>query len=134
MEEKFKAYKTFVDGVTSKESQDTEVLIERLRLLQSEGLDASRLMTGAVGLSAESGEILEIAKKVAFQGKPFNEETAFHIKRELGDVMWYVFQLLMVLDITLEEVVDENINKLESRYPGGSFDAHFSENRKAGDL
>ena len=85
-------------------------------------------------MSAESGEFLEIVKKMVFQGKPWNEHNREHLIIELGDVMWYVAQACMALDISFDEVIQGNIKKLEKRYPGGSFDINDSENRAADDL
>jgi NTP pyrophosphatase (non-canonical NTP hydrolase) len=92
------------------------------------------LMTGAIGISAEGGEFAEIVKKVVFQGKPMNDETVFHCKRELGDIMWYWINACRALGLDPNDVIAENVKKLEARYPGGSFDAFYSENRKDGDL
>ena len=129
-------YAEFVDAVTSKESKDYISFNSRCFELQSgdNGVPIERLLTAALGMSAEAGEFTEIIKKMVFQGKPVNEENLFHLKRELGDVMWYVMQACMALDVSLDEVIEMNIDKLKSRYPGGEFDAHYSENRKQGDL
>ena len=89
-----------------------------------------RLLTASVGMCAEAGEFTEVVKKIVFQGKPVTEENLFHLKRELGDIMWYVAQACMGLDTTIDEIIEMNVEKLESRYPGGSFDVHYSENRK----
>lgn len=129
----FKTYMRFVDGVTSDTSKNLDDLIEHLIKLKEAGEKPTRFMTAGIGLASESGEIAEIVKKVVFQGKPLNDETKFHVKRELGDVMWYVAQMCMALDLTLDEIIDENFNKLESRYPGG-FSVENSENREEGDL
>ena len=130
----FKKYTEFVDAVTSNESKSSESFSVRLRDLYSEGLPVERLLTAAVGMSAESGEFIEVVKKMIFQGKPVNEENLFHLKRELGDVMWYVAQACMALDTTFDEIVEMNVEKLKARYPGGEFDVHKSENRAEGDL
>jgi len=127
-------YTEFVDAVTSNESKSSESFSVRLRELYSEGLSVERLLTAAVGMSAESGEFTEIVKKMIFQGKPVNEENLFHLKRELGDIMWYVAQACMALDTDFNEIIEMNVDKLKSRYPGGEFDVHFSENRKEGDV
>ena len=126
-------YKDFVQVVTSAESNDTEMMILRIRELESK-VNVSLLLTGAVGLSAEGGEFMEIVKKAIFQGKPLNDENMFHMKRELGDIMWYWINSCRALGLDPNDVIAENVNKLKSRYPGGSFDAHYSENRKDGDL
>ena len=130
----FEKYTEFVDAVTSNESKSSESFSVRLRDLYSEGLPVERLLTAAVGMSAESGEFIEVVKKMIFQGKPVNEENLFHLKRELGDVMWYVAQACMALDTTFDEIVEMNVEKLKARYPGDEFDVHYSENRKKGDL
>lgn len=92
------------------------------------------LLTGALGMAAECGEFCEIPKKIFFQGKALNEEAVFHMKRELGDIMWYWINACRALDLDPNDVIAENVRKLESRYPGGSFDPYYSENRKQGDL
>jgi NTP pyrophosphatase (non-canonical NTP hydrolase) len=128
-------YTKFVDAVTSKESNNYDHLQQRVsELRDTTNVNISLLMTACFGLAAESGEFIEIPKKVLFQGKPLTEENIFHMKRELGDVFWYWIQACRALSLDPNDVIQENVNKLESRYPGGSFDAHYSENRKDGDL
>ena len=128
-------YQDFVQAVTSQESNDVAILIERLQKLSQEpNLNVSLLMTAGIGLASEGGEFNEIVKKMLFQGKPFNEENRFHMKRELGDIIWYWANACRALGYDPNEVIAENVNKLESRYPGGKFDVHYSENRKQGDL
>ena len=129
-----KKYVEFVDAVTSHESKDYESFIYRLEQLEEEDFPTERLLTAAVGMSAEAGEFTEIIKKIIFQGKPVNEENLFHLKRELGDIMWYVAQACMGLNTSIDEIMEMNVEKLRSRYPGGEFDVHYSENRKEGDL
>lgn len=126
-------YQDFVEEVTSDESNDVVKMNQRMIAL-SENCNPSLLLTGAVGISAEGGEFMEIVKKCIFQGKPMDEETQFHAKRELGDIMWYWINSCRALNIDPNEVIAENVRKLEKRYPGGSFDAYYSENRQAGDL
>ena len=130
----FKRYEEFVNAVTSDSSKDFESLIDRLGDLERKGANPQRLTTAAVGLSAESGEFLEIVKKMVFQGKPWDEHNRKHLIIELGDVMWYVAQACMALDVDFDDVIKGNVQKLEKRYPGGSFDIHKSENRAANDL
>ena len=102
--------------------------------LDEKGANIERLLTGAVGINSEGGEIMEIVKKLLFQGKSWNDETTYHLKRELGDVLWYVTQCLIALDVSLDEIIAMNVEKLEARYPGGEFCAWYSENRVDGDL
>mgnify|MGYP001170392727 CR=1 FL=1 len=130
----FDKYSIFVDAVTSDCSKDFVALADRLGELDRQGANIERLTTAGVGLAAESGEFLEIVKKMVFQGKPWNDDNREHLIIELGDVMWYVAQACMALDISFDEVIQGNIKKLEKRYPGGSFDIHDSENRAADDL
>jgi len=130
----FDKYSHFVDAVTSDCSKDFVSLADRLGELDRKGANIERLTTAGVGLAAESGEFLEIVKKMVFQGKPWNNDNREHLIIELGDVMWYVAQACMALDISFDEVIEGNVKKLEKRYPGGSFDVHHSENRVEGDL
>ena len=129
----FNKYSHFVDAVTSDCSKDFVSLAARMGELDREGANIERLTTAGVGLAAESGEFLEIVKKMVFQGKPWNNDNREHLIIELGDVMWYVAQACMALDISFDEVIEGNVKKLEKRYPGGDFDVHYSENRKEGD-
>ena len=129
----FDRYTHFVDAVTSTPSKDFKSLVDRLGELDREGANIERLTTASVGLAAESGEFLEIVKKMVFQGKPWHSDNREHLIIELGDVMWYVAQACMALDISFDDVIRGNVKKLEKRYPGGSFSVDKSENRKAGD-
>jgi len=127
-------YLEFVDAVTSEPSKDHEAFIYRLQELEGEEFPAERLLTASVGMCAEAGEFTEVVKKIVFQGKLVNEDNLFHLKRELGDIMWYVAQACISLNISLDEVLAMNVEKLSARYPAGTFDVHFSENRKEGDV
>ena len=130
----FEKYSKFVDAVTSDESRDFIALSDRLVALDEKGANIERLLTGAVGINSEGGEIMEIVKKLVFQGKPWSDDTRYHLKRELGDVMWYLTQCLIALDVSIDEIVEMNVDKLKSRYPSGEFDPWYSENRQEGDL
>jgi NTP pyrophosphatase (non-canonical NTP hydrolase) len=132
------AYNDFVKKVTSGESLSSMQMYNRMIDIETTEsrmkVNAASLLTGAVGLSSEGGEFAEIVKKCIFQGKPMDDETVFHCKRELGDIMWYWINSCRALGLDPNEVIEENVNKLKSRYPGGEFDVHYSENRKEGDL
>ena len=130
----FDKYAIFVDGVTSDSSKDYKSFLDSIEYLDGKGSNIQRLLTAAVGISAEGGEFMEIVKKMLFQGKPWDEHNRKHLIIELGDVMWYVAQACMALDISFEEVLERNVKKLEKRYPGGKFDIGDSENRAADDL
>ena len=127
-------YIDFVKQTTSAPSLDYAIMATRFAELEANGTNTSQLMTAALGLTAEAGEFTEVVKKIVFQGKPYNEDNVFHMKRELGDICWYLAQACMALDTTFDEVIEMNVEKLQSRYPGGSFDVHKSENRQDGDV
>ena len=128
-------YIEFVRQTTSPASNDFAALLTRLTELEaSADADVPRLMTAAFGISAEAGEFTEVIKKIFLQGKPYNEDNVFHLKRELGDICWYIAQACMALDTTFEEVLQMNYEKLSARYPEGTFDIFRSENRVEGDL
>ena len=130
----FKKYTQFVDEVTSDASKDFLALSDRMVALDEKGANIERLLTAGVGINAEGGEFLEIIKKMIFQGKPFNEDNRHHMIIELGDIMWYVAQACLALGVSIDEVIAGNVTKLEKRYPGGSFDPYYSENRAEDDL
>ena len=127
-------YVDFVKQTTSEPTLEYGAMASRLAELEVTGTNTTQLLTAALGLTAESGEFTEVVKKIFLQGKPYTEENVFHMKRELGDICWYLAQACMALDTTFDEVIEMNVEKLQSRYPGGSFDVHKSENRKEGDL
>lgn len=139
-------YQEFVAQVTSKPSNDLTTFMDTCDRLDANyemfdgemrhgpDINVPLLLTAALGMAAETGEFCEIPKKIFFQGKALNEEAVFHMKRELGDVMWYWINACRALNLDPNDVIAENVRKLESRYPGGSFDPYYSENRKQGDL
>lgn len=129
----FERYEEFVAAVTSECSTNFVDFADRIGDLDRQGANIERLLTAGVGINAEGGEFLEIIKKMVFQGKPWNEDNREHLIIELGDVMWYVAQATMALDISFDEVIETNVNKLKKRYPGGEFNVHNSEVRAAGD-
>ena len=128
-------YVDFVREVTSNESVHYAALLTRMNNLELEDdCNIPPLITAAFGLTAEAGEFTEVVKKIILQGKPYNEENVFHMKRELGDICWYIAQACMALDNSFDEIMEMNVDKLKARYPGGEFDVHKSENRAEGDL
>ena len=125
-------HREFVDDVTSEATKDCDVFIEKLDALQDgdpRWSQPQRLLTGAIGICSEGGELLDIVKKILFQGKEPTPELREKIKLELGDVMWYVQQVLIWSSWTLEEVLAENTKKLTGRFPEG-FSVDKSENRE----
>jgi len=133
-QEKLNLYMDFVEKITSEESNNTLAYIERLKKLDAAGVNMALLDTAASGLSSEGGEVAEIVKKIKFHGKDMDEDVRFHLKRELGDVMWYWINACRALGLEPFDVIEENINKLEARYPGGTFSEWHSDNRKDGDI
>ncbi len=137
-------YAQFVTAVTSKDSKDLTSFLNRLDQIDGNydfsnshhgpDINVPLMLTGAMGICSEAGELMEIVKKISFQGKPLNDENHFHMKRELGDIMWYWVNMCTALGLDPNEVIAENVNKLKSRYPGGEFNVYHSENRKEGDL
>ena len=139
-----KAYTKFVQAVTSDASNDLTTFMNRLDVIDGNydfannqhgpDVNVPLMLTGAMGLCSETGELMEIVKKITFQGKPLNEESHFHMKRELGDIIWYWTNMCRALHLDPNEVIAENVTKLKSRYPGGEFNVYHSENRQQGDL
>jgi NTP pyrophosphatase (non-canonical NTP hydrolase) len=128
-------YIEFVRQTTSPASSDFAQLLARMTDLEANNdADVPRLLTAALGMTAEAGEFTEVVKKIVLQGKPYNEENVFHMKRELGDICWYLAQACMALDTNFREVMEMNYEKLSARYPEGAFDVYRSENRVEGDL
>jgi NTP pyrophosphatase (non-canonical NTP hydrolase) len=131
---KINDYAKFVDSTTSDQSKNFLAFIGSTSELEAQdNINVPRVLTAAIGMLAESGEFTEILKKMVFQGKEFNEDNRFHMKRELGDILWYWIQGCIALGYTPDEVMDENIKKLEARYPNG-FEAIRSEVRADNDL
>ena len=127
-------YIEFVKATTSAPSLDYPTLSARLSELEAQGANVTQLLTAALGLTAEAGEFTEVVKKIFLQGKPYTEENVFHMKREMGDICWYLAQACMALDVNFHEIMEMNYEKLSARYPEGAFDVYRSENRVEGDL
>ncbi len=130
----YNKYIDFVDSTTSFPSKDAEEFVARIYDLKEKGVNIERLLTAAVGITAEGGEFTEIVKKIAFQGKELNDDTKTHLVKEMGDVFWYLAQECLALDVDFQTVVMTNMMKLAARYPDGKFDIQKSEVRKEGDI
>ena len=130
----FETYTDFVTKVTSNPSLDLDALSESFNKIENESsIKTPRLLTAALGLGSDTGEFVEIVKKMFLQGKPPSDDNIFHMKRELGDIMWYWVTACAALDLDPFEVISENQKKLEARY-GEQFEIERSEVRKEGDL
>lgn len=95
-----------------------------------EKTDIAELFNACLGLSGETGELIDMVKKWIFHEKVLDED---HLKKELGDVMWYVAMFCKAMGWELDEILQMNVDKLKARYPEG-FDTELSNHRKEGDL
>jgi hypothetical protein len=127
-------YIAFVKQTTSPASSDINTLLDRIKELDNEGVKLTHLLTFALGASAEMGEAIEIIKKCLLQGKPFNEDSKTWILKEVSDSLWYFAQFCIAMDVTFEDIMQINYEKLSARYPEGTFSVYRSENRKEGDI
>ena len=134
VKEFFSTYSDFVTKVTSEPSLEMDALKNSLDdINNNSSIEVPRLLTAALGLGSETGEFVEIVKKMVLQGKPASDDNIFHMKRELGDIMWYWTTACASLGLDPFEVISENQKKLEARY-GEKFEVERSEVRKEGDL
>ena len=130
----FTTYSDFVTKVTSEPSLDMDALKKSMDEIESSSdVQIPRLLTAALGLGSESGEFVEIVKKMILQGKPASKENIFHMKRDLGEIIWNWTKACASLGLDPSEVISENQKKLEARY-GEKFEVERSEVRKEGDL
>ena len=127
-------YTDFVDKVTSEASKSSDKMRERINYLNSKDIEMSRLLTAGIGLSGEVGEFNEIIKKIMFQGKTFDVVAHEHMRRELGDIMWYVAQACLALKVDLVDVINTNKEKLSKRFPQKRFNERDDANRDLGDV
>lgn len=127
-------YIEFVKQLTSPASSECSCLVDRINELDGQGNKITHLLTFALGASAEMGEAVEIIKKCLLQGKPFDDHAKTHLVVECSDVIFYIAQMCIAMDITFEDIMQINYEKLSARYPEGTFSVHRSENRKEGDI
>ena len=93
-------------------------------------VDLGGLLNGCLGLTGEAGEFCDMVKKWVFHEKNVDID---HMKKEIGDVMWYVAMICHSMDWKLDEILQMNVDKLKARYPEG-FDVIRANNRKVGDV
>lgn len=127
-------YIEFVKQTTSPASSNLDILIDRIKELDEQGIKLTHLLTFALGASAEIGEAIEIIKKCLLQGKPFNDDAKSHLLKECSDSFWYFAQLCIAMDVNFEDIMQINYDKLSARYPEGTFSVYRSENRVEGDV
>ena len=123
----------FVRNITSEGSNYANAFTKRVDEVDQD-CNAPLLLTSAIGMSGEAGEFAEVVKKIFFHGKNLDKATKDHLKKELGDIIWYWANACRALSVLPSEIIELNVNKLQERYPGGEFDKYFSENRKDGDI
>lgn len=127
-------YIDFVKQVTSPASTDINVLIERMKELDGEGVKLTHLLTFALGMMGELGETIDLIKKVVLQNKKMTPEIENRIIGECQDILWYLAQFCIAMDVSFEDLMQGNYEKLSARYPEGAFSVYHSENRKPGDV
>ena len=127
-------YTDFVDQVTSEASKSSDKMRERINYLNSKDIEMSRLLTAGIGLSGEVGEFNEIIKKIMFQEKTFDVVANEHMRRELGDIMWYLAQACLALKVDLVDIINGNKEKLSKRFPQRQFNEKFDANRNKRDV
>ena len=127
-------YIDFVKSVTSKPSCDAEVLIERIRELEGDGVKLTHLLTFALGMIGELGETVDLIKKVVFQSREMTQDVKDKLCKEASDVAFYFAQFCIAMDVDFEDIMQINFDKLSARYPEGHFSVHRSENRRSGDV
>ena len=88
------------------------------------------LINSVMGLCGEAGEAIDIVKKWLAQGHTLDKE---HLAKELGDIAWYLAEAATALDLSLGDILQANLDKLEKRYPDG-FETRRSLSRAAEDL
>jgi len=77
-----------------------------------------QFVNAALGLAGEAGEVVDYAKKVLFHPRNECTPTTVDLRKELGDVLWYLAALNeLVFGDSLLDVARENIQKLKERYP-----------------
>ena len=80
----------------------------------------------AVGISGEAGELLDAVKKNWVYNKELDSE---NVKEELGDLMFYITAMMLLQGITLDEVLEANVTKLEKRYAGLQYSDEAAQTR-----
>lgn len=121
-------YQNFVNGLLSPATREATAFQDRVKELTDSGVSVQMLLTAAVGLTGEAGEVSDLIKKVVFQGKPYTDDIRNKLIDEMGDVAWYLALACSSVGVTMEDILERNVDKLQSRYPGG-FSINRSENR-----
>lgn len=125
-------YVNFVNSVMSDTSKDVNLLTDRIKDLSHRypHVNFSQLLTAALGLPGETGEACDLVKKIILQGKEPTDDVLTKLKSEIGDILWYVAAICLALNVSFEDLMNNNKEKLLSRYSNGKFSVEQSENRK----
>ncbi len=99
-------------------------------IAENQAIDGAGVINASFGLSGETGELNDMLKKTIFHKHPLEKEK---MKKELGDIMWYVAMMCESMHFDLDEIMQMNIDKLKARYPEG-FDPEKSQHRAVGDI
>ena len=83
------------------------------------------LINSVMGLCGEAGEAIDIVKKWMAHGHELDRD---HLAKELGDIAWYLAEAATALELSLNDILEANIEKLKKRYPQG-FDSARSQIR-----
>lgn len=126
-------YIDFVQQTTSPASSDFVALVERMNELNDEGVKLTHLLTFCLGMIGELGESVDLIKKTILQGKEMTPDLKARILSEGQDLLWYLAQFCIAMDVSFEDLMQGNYEKLSSRYPEGHFSVYRSENRRLGD-
>ncbi|MBR6355745.1 MAG: nucleoside triphosphate pyrophosphohydrolase family protein [Alphaproteobacteria bacterium] len=130
VKEYFKNYTDFVDSVTAEVSKNDAIFAERFKQLSTQlGGNYSRLDNAIAGLAGESGEVADLWKKIKYHDLAYDDETRQKLKKELGDVCWYLFQTAYALGMPMDEIIDGNIAKLKQRHAHG-FSPEYMQHKK----
>ena len=127
------AYQSFVEAITSEDSNNPAAFVRRIQELAAQGVNPALLNTVSIGLPSEAGEFSDLVKKVLFHRKELTDEVRNKLNKELGDVMWYWMNACRALGLDPNQVIQDNVAKLESRHPDGKFNVDFETSRTAAD-
>lgn len=118
-------------AMRTNDRKGTERLLFLANVANKHGVEEfGGVLNGCLGLAGESGEVLDMVKKWVFHEKDLDKD---HLKKEIGDVMWYVAMLCESFGFDLDEILQMNVDKLRARYPEG-FDPEKANHRKPGDV
>lgn len=118
-------------AMRTNDGRATERILRAIEKASKEsGIDVGGVLNACLGLSGEAGETLDMVKKWVFHEKELDID---HLKKEIGDVMWYVAMICHSFNFDLDEILQMNVDKLKARYPEG-FDIERANHRVAGDI